>query len=88
MLKGLSFKNRQDGIKFKYTVKIECLKLCQNMPWHSEKVWYHPSARQCATISEEMRILCINFRRGSKDMYTKHAAVTDSVLEQVFLPPK
>jgi hypothetical protein len=84
MLKSFSLKNRQDAVKFKMTIKVESLRLSAHMPWHSEKVWYHSSARQCATVGEEIRFMCINIKRGSSNLFTKLAQVSDSVLEQVF----
>eukprot|EP00291_Cryptomonas_curvata_P015053 CAMPEP_0172154516 /NCGR_PEP_ID=MMETSP1050-20130122/2082_1 /TAXON_ID=233186 /ORGANISM="Cryptomonas curvata, Strain CCAP979/52" /LENGTH=205 /DNA_ID=CAMNT_0012823249 /DNA_START=144 /DNA_END=757 /DNA_ORIENTATION=- len=67
MLRGLNSLFRKDsGLKYQYTVSVHSLTLATNLPWHSEKVWYHDNAKECISLPASCKELMIVWKCGTK----------------------
>jgi hypothetical protein len=84
MLRGLnSLFRKEPGLKYQYTVSVHSLTLASNLPWHSDKVWFHQNAKECISIPESCRELMIVWKCGTKLAATKIVEFNPDSVQQV-----
>jgi hypothetical protein len=84
MLRGLNILFRKDsGLKYQYTISVHSLTLATNLPWHSEKVWYHDNAKECISLPASCRELMVVWKCGSKLAATGIVEVNPESVDQL-----
>ena len=84
MLRGLNnlFRGEHD-LKYQFTVSIHSLALASNMPWHSDKVWYHENAKECINLPSSCKELMLVWKCGTKLAATGSVEVDPESADQV-----